>query len=309
NAPSGAKTEAQKQEATRQIPAEKPKEEHVTVEILDATGKVIRTYPPKQPTVTESQNEEAGEGFMRQAQPNPTGNSGLNRFVWNLRYEDSAKVPGAVLWGGSNNGPVAVPGNYQVRLTVHGKTYTQPLEVKADPRLKVEQADLQKQFDLLLQIRDQVTRIDEAINQMNSVKKQVDDLEKRLPKDDHGKAIRDASRNLTQKIEPIQDALIQSKAKSSQDVLNYPIRLNNELVALAGSVSSADAAPTEQSHQVFNLLKQRSDEFVSKWDELVRSDVASFNQLVRQQDVQAIILDTSAASGATAAGGGERDEK
>ena len=77
----------------------------------------------------------------------------------------------------------------------------------------------------------------------------------------------------------------------------------------AGAVSSADAAPTEQSHQVFNLLKQRSDEFVSKWDELVRSDVASFNQLVRQQDVQAIILDTSAASGATAAGGGERDEK
>ncbi len=309
NAPTGAKTEAQKQEVTRQVPAEAPKEEHVTLEILDGSGKVIRTFPPKQPTITESQNEEGGEGFMRQAPPNPTGNAGLNRFVWNMRYEDSTKVPGAILWGGSNSGPVAVPGNYQVRLTVRGKSFTQPLEVKGDPRIKVEQADLQKQFDLLLQIRDQVSKVDEAINQMNSVKKQIDDLEKRLPKDDHGKAVRGAAKALIQKIDPIQDALIQSKAKSSQDVLNYPIRLNNELVALAGSVSSADAAPTQQSFEVFDLLKQRSDQQVAKWDELVKADLANFNQLVRQQEVPAIILDSSGTSAApSSSGGGEAED-
>ncbi|HKT26324.1 MAG TPA: hypothetical protein VJR04_17070 [Terriglobales bacterium] len=308
NAPTGAKTEAQKQEITRQVPAEKPKEEHVTVEILDASGKVIRTFPPKQPTITESQNEEVGEGFMRQAPPNPTGNAGLNRFVWNLRYEDSTKVPGAILWGGSNSGPVAVPGNYQVRVTVRGKSYTEPLEIKEDPRIKVEQADLQKQFDLLLQVRDQVSKVDEAINQINSVKKQIEDLDKRLPKDDHGKTVRDAAKSLTQKIDPIQDALIQSKAKSGQDVLNYPIRLNNELVALSGSISSADAAPTQQSYDVFNMLKQRSDQQVAKWDELVKSDLSNFNQLVRQQEVPAIILDNSGASSAPAPSGGEEDD-
>ena len=310
NAPTGAKTEAQKQEITRQVPAEKPKEEHVTLEILDGSGKVIRTYPPKQPTVTESQNEEASEGFMRQTQPNPTGNAGLNRFVWNLRYEDSTKVPGAILWGGSNSGPVAVPGNYQVRLTVRGESYTEPLEIKGDPRIKVEQADLQKQFALLLQIHDQVSKVDEAINQMNSVKKQIDDLDKRLPKDDHGKAVRDAAKALTQKIDPIEDALIQSKAKSGQDVLNYPIRLNNELVALAGSISSADSAPTQQSYDVFNLLKQRSDQQVAKWDELVKSDLANFNQLVRQQEVPAIILENSGTGAApTPSAGGDEGDK
>ncbi|HWY70726.1 MAG TPA: hypothetical protein VNX88_18810 [Terriglobales bacterium] len=296
NAPTGAKTEAQKQESTREVSGAKPKEEHVTVEILDAGGKVIRTFPPKQPSVTEAQSEEAGEGFSRQQPANPTGNAGLNRFVWNLRYEDSTKVPGAILWGGSNSGPVAVPGSYQVRLTVRGKSYTQPLEIKGDPRLQVTQADLQKQFDLLLQIRDQVSKVDDAVNQINSVKKQIDDLDKRLPKDDHGKAVRDAGKKLQQKIDPIQDALIQSKAKSSQDVLNYPIRLNNELVALAGSVSTADAAPTGQSYQVFDMLKQRSDEQVGRWDQVVKNDIAAFNQLVRQQDVPAIILDTSASA-------------
>jgi hypothetical protein len=310
NAPAGAKVEAQKQETTREVPAAKPKEEHVTIEILDASGKLVRTYPPKQPTVTEAQSEEAGEGFSRQAQPNPTGNAGLNRFVWNLRYEDSTKVPGAILWGGSNSGPIAVPGNYQVRLTVRGKSFTQPLEVKANPRLQVAQADLQKQFDLLLQIRDQVSKVDDAINQINSVKKQLDDLDKRLPKDDHGKSVRDAGKKLQQKIDPIQDALIQSKAKSSQDVLNYPIRLNNELVALSGSISSADAVPTEQSYKVFDMLKQRSDDQVGRWDQLVKSDVAAFNTMVRQQDIPAIILDSSTANASGAGPSAEEfDEK
>jgi hypothetical protein len=194
---------------------------------------------------------------------------------------------------------------------VRGNSYTQPLEVKGDPRLQVAQADLQKQFDLLLQIRDQVSRVDEAINQMNSVKKQIDDLDKRLPKDDHGKAVRDAGKRLLQKIDPIQDALIQSKAKSSQDVLNYPIRLNNELVALAGSVSTADAAPTRQSYQVFDMLKERSDDQVGRWDQVVKTDVAAFNQLVRQQDVPAIILDNSGAAGSapTSPIGDELEEK
>jgi len=311
NAPAGAKVEAQKQEATREVPAPKPREEHVTVEILDAGGKVIRTYPAKQPTVTEAQSEEAGEGFSRQAQPNPTGNAGLNRFVWNLRYEDSTKVPGAILWGGSNSGPMAVPGNYQARLTVHGKSYTQPLELKSNPRLQVTQADLQKQFDLLLQIRDQVSKVDQAINQMNSVKRQMEDLDKRLPRDDHGKTVRDAGKKLQRTIDPIQDALIQSKAKSSQDVLNYPIRLNNELVALAGSISSTDTAPTTQAYQVFDMLKQRSDEWVARWDQVVKNDIAAFNQLVRQQDVPTIILESSAAAptGATSGPNGDQLEE
>jgi hypothetical protein len=216
--------------------------------------------------------------------------------VWNLRYEDATKVPAQILWGGSTNGPVAVPGQYQVRLTVRGKSFTQPVEVKEDPRLKVADADLKKQFDLLMQIHDQVSKVHEAVNQMNSVKKQIDDLDKRLPQDDHGKAVREAGKKLEQKLNPIEDALIQSKAKSGQDVLNYPIRLNNELVALGGSVSTADAAPAEQSYQVFEMLKQRSDEQLSKWNAVVKNDIPGFNQLVQQQQVPAIILNNPGAA-------------
>ncbi len=310
-APAGAKAEAVKESSTKEVPApgaaEKAKQEHVTVEILDSTGKVIRTMPPKEPEIRESQDEEAGEGFGRQRPSNPPGNAGLNRFVWDLRYDDAVKVPHAVLWGGSTRGPVAVPGQYQVRVTVRGQSYTQPLEIKEDPRLKVTQADLQKQFDLLMQIREEVSKVDTAVNEMNSVKKQLDDLDKRLPKDDHGTTVRDAGKKLQQKLQPIEDALIQSKAKSGQDVLNYPIRLNNELVALGGSISTADAAPTSQSYEVFNMLKQRSDEQVSKWEEMVKSDLPSFNQVVQQQQIPALILNPAAPPSAAAPGAQEDD--
>src|SRR5262249_29371438 len=102
--------------------------------------------------------------------------------------------------------------------------------------------------------------------------------------------------------------MIQSKAKSSQDVLNYPIRLNNELVALAGSVSSADAAPTTQAYQVFDMLKQRSDEWLGQWDQVAKNDISAFNQLVRQQDVAAIILDTTSSAATGAASGPDQDK-
>jgi hypothetical protein len=82
------------------------------------------------------------------------------------------------------------------------------------------------------------------------------------------------------------------------------------LVALAGSISTADAAPTQQSYDVFNMLRQRSDQQVAKWDELVKSDLANFNQLVRQQEVPAIILENSGTSSSpTPIGGGEEDIK
>jgi hypothetical protein len=105
----------------------------------------------------------------------------------------------------------------------------------------------------------------------------------------------------------VEEVLIQTKAKSGQDVLNYPIRLNNELVALAGSISSADAAPTQQSYDVFSMLKQRSDEHVSNWEQVVKSDIASFNQLVQQQAVPAIIVNSSGAAGPPPAGPGSEE--
>jgi photosystem II stability/assembly factor-like uncharacterized protein len=258
----------------------------ITLDILDSSDKVIRHFPKKE------EDETPDEGFGAR-DPNAgklPADSGLNRFVWDLNYESASKVPHAPLWAGNTDGPRALPGAYQVRLTVLGKSYTAPLEIKPDPRLKVSWADLDKQFDLLIKIRDKVTATHDAVNQIRDLREQITVINKRLKDDSRAKAIADAGKSLDKKMTEVEEALIQTKAKSGQDVLNFPIRLNNHLVALASVVASANSVPTQQCYDVFDILSKSVDEHLEKWKTIVSTDVKSYNDLVKQQEVPAVIL-------------------
>ena len=264
----------------------------ITLDILDSSGKVIRHYPKKE------EEGEADEGFgprNRGGEKLP-GEAGLNRFVWDLEYEGAHPVPRAPLWGGGTNGPKAVPGNYQVRLTVQGKSYTEPLQIDPDPRLNVTQADLQKQFELLIKIRDKVTEVDDAINQIRDLREQMNAMNKRLKGDPRAQAVADAGKSLDKKMTEVEEALIQTKAKSGQDVLNFPIRLNNQLVALGGVVGSADSAPTQQSYDVYEMLAAAADAQLAKWKSIVADDLKSYDDVVKQKEVPALILKQPAES-------------
>ncbi len=285
-----AKPESDKKEADK----DKKEPPKITLEILDSSGKVIRKLPKKEP---EGMPDEEDDFFSRGGgDKDLPADAGLNRFVWDQRYEGATKVPKAPLWGGNTDGPEALPGNYQVRLTVLGQSYTAPLEIVSDPRLSVTPADLQKRFDLLMKIRDQVTATDDTIIAIRQVRDQINALNKRLGDDPNGKPIVDAGKALDKKMTPIEEALIQTKAKSGQDVLNFPVRLNNDLVALGGVVSSAQTAPTQQSYEVFDLLTQRLSEQLAKWNQITSTDIPAYNNLVKQQEIPALKI-TSPESG------------
>jgi hypothetical protein len=87
----------------------------------------------------------------------------------------------------------------------------------------------------------------------------------------------------------VEEALIQTKAKSGQDVLNFPIRLNNQLVALGGVVGSATSAPTQQSYEVFDMLSKSVDEQLAKWKTILSTDVKAYDDAVKQQEIPALI--------------------
>ena len=260
----------------------------VTLEILDQKGQVVRKYPPKTQPGEEAGDDE-GFGGRPPERGLPT-EAGLNRFVWDMRYEGATRVPRSPLWAGSTDGPEALPGNYQIRLTVNGKQYTAPLEIVRDPRLKVTQQDLEKQFDLLIKIRDRVTQAHETVNQIRDIRGQITALNKRLENQPQAKTVADAGKQLDKKMTEVEEVLIQTKAKSGQDVLNYPIRLNNYLVALGGVVDSADSAPTQASYEVFDMLSKQLDEQLAKWKQILSTDVPAYNDVVRKQEVPAIIL-------------------
>jgi hypothetical protein len=281
---SDQKADAAKPES-KPADAEAPK---VTLDILDSSGKVIRHFPKKE------EEADAEEGFIQGNRAGDAGklpaDAGLNRFVWDLNYEAPPRVPHAPLWAGRSEGPKALPGQYQVRLTVLGKSYTAPLEITPDPRLKVPQADLQKQFDLLVKIRDKFAETNDAINQIRDFREQINAINKRLKGDSRAKSLADAGKGLDKKMTEVEEALIQTKAKSGQDVLNFPIRLNNHLAALASVVASADSAPTKQSYEIFDMLSKSVDDQLAKWKTIVSGDVRSYNDLIKQQEVPALLV-------------------
>jgi photosystem II stability/assembly factor-like uncharacterized protein len=280
-------------------------ESKIKLEILDSSGKVIRTYPPRPAPGAEGGEAPADEGGFGQQRPTPLpAEAGLNRFNWDLRYEEVARVPGYPLWGGGTNGPLALPGAYQVRLTVNGKSSTVSLEVRNDPRSTASAADLQKQFDLVSKIQAKVGDTHTVVNQIRDARRQIDDLTRRLnsTKDLHAKAVADAGKQLEAKMKPIEESLIQVKNKSSQDLLSNGMKLNNQLAALAGEVETSSGAPTNASYEVFKMLSGQLDAQMSAWRSLVDNDLKSFNQLVRQEDVPAIVIDIKPKATAEAGG-------
>lgn len=268
---------------------EKKNESRVKIEILDSAGKVVRTYPPKHEAGAEGGEESF---FSRGHHDEIPTEKGVNRFVWDLHYEGAPRIPNSPLWGGSTDGPLALPGDYQVRLTVDGMSQTQSFKIVPDPRLQVTQEDLKKQFDLMQQILGKVTQVHDAVRQIRDIRAQMTALNKRLKeeKNPNGKDLADAGTALDKKMTLVEESLIQTKAKSGQDVLNYPIRLNNLLVALGGIVSSADASPTKQDYEMYDDLSKQADEQLAKWNEIVKTDLAAYNRLAQEKAVPVVGL-------------------
>jgi hypothetical protein len=263
----------------------------VTIEILEADGKSVKKFSSKAP---EAAAESSGGGDDEEGPRRSRGTArlpaekGLNRFVWDLRYPDATRFPGMILWSGNTSGPQAAPGSYQVKLTVDGKTLTESFEVRKDPRVSTTQEEFQKHFDLLTKIRDKFSETSEAIIAIRDVRKQAQDYATRVKDQPNAQPITDAAKALGDKLTAIEEELYQTKNRSNQDPLNFPIRLNNKLAALAGAIAGADAQPTEQQVAVYEDLTGRINAQLEKLRQALATDVPAFNKLVRDQNAPAV---------------------
>jgi len=272
---------------------QKPEGE-VTLEFLNARDSVIRRFTTKPRAPTDS---------LRVS-------SGMNRFVWNLRYPPASRFEGMILWGGQGGiqGPVAIPGTYKARLTAGSWSATQSFEVKKDPRVTTTQADLQRQFDLLISIRNRLSDANDAVRRIRAVKEQLDAVAARARRGPRGVTATSTGANgegnaaasqadlaaeaesLKAKLSAIESEIYQVKNRSSQDPLNYPIMLNNRISWLAGVVGSADAPPTEQSVKVFEELSATLQVQLDRLKAVLETDVPAFNRKVREMDVPALTV-------------------
>ncbi|HEV8264931.1 MAG TPA: glycosyl hydrolase [Gemmatimonadales bacterium] len=248
----------------------------VRLEFLDGRDSVIRRFTTRP--------KESGDSLRVRA--------GMNRFVWNLRYADASRFQGMIFWAGGTQGPVAVPGSYKVRLTAGGSSQTQSFALKPDPRVKTTPEEYQRQFDLLMRIRDRVTAANDAVRRIREVKEALDGAAARARglAGDAGKRVAQQADSIKARLSAVEAEIYQVKNRSSQDPLNYPVRLNNKIAALAGVVASADAAPTEPSVRVFDELSAALQVQLDRLKGVLDADIPAFNKLVKDSDVPAVTV-------------------
>ena len=256
--------------------AEEPEDE-ATLEVLDAAGNVIRSFSSDS---SESEDE-----------PTLPVDAGMNQFVWDLRHEGLELPEGAMVYLGYAGGATAVPGEYQVRLTVGEWSQTRNFELLGDPRLPgVTVADLQEQYDLSVRIRSRLGEVYEAIEQLRSVREQVKTIAERAQEADYGEALVELADSLADRLTEIENLLINTKSESGQDPINFPPMLDNQFGYLYRYVVSAYGRPTAAAYQRLEELEGELATHQAALQRVMDEDVARFSEMLRERGVPAVIV-------------------
>ncbi len=260
----------------------------LTVEIVDAGGEVVRTMS------SHSEEKRAPNPFRRffgggGAPAKLPVEAGMNRWVWDLRLPDATVQPDAVLWG-SARGPRVPPGDYTVRLTRGEWTAEQPLTVRADPRLDTPEEAWQAQYELARRAWQSLSESHRALGRLRSVRGQVEELAGRLEEAGHGEGVAEAAEAVTSRLTEIEGRIHQTRNESSQDVLNFPPKLDNQIVALMGSVAGGGGRPTAGAERRFADLRGQLDGLLAELEAVLDGELAAFNQLVAGKAVEPVIV-------------------
>ena len=267
----------------------------ISLEFMDGDGKVLHKFTKRPDPIGGAPVPDAGApggGFGGRgggADAPLSGEAGLNTFVWNYRLPNATTLPGLIMWGGSLAGPRIPPGNYQVRLTVAGKPVaTESFAVKADPRLTTTQDDFAKQYALMQKITAKISETHATILELRDTRTQLENMSRRLKAPDQ-KDLIDKARDIAKKLTDVEEALFQTKIRSGQDALNFPIRLNNKMAALGASVDGSDDPPTSQAYVVFNELQGQIDAQLAILAKIKSEDIADFNKQFAAKGLPVII--------------------
>jgi photosystem II stability/assembly factor-like uncharacterized protein len=262
--------------------------DEVKLEIFDSAGKLVRSLSSREKKEDEQPPEWPDQ--VREVTTIPAA-AGMNRYAWNMRWEPPVKIPGAFYSGNGPQGPLALPGTYTVKLTVGSRTVSQPLEIVIDPRVKnMSAADLEKQFALLMQVRDANAELHRAVNEIRELRGQIRQLHARFDADQKMKSLLEQADQLDNKMKPVEEALIQVNMKGSEANLAFPNMLNEAFDSFRSTLDYDDNAPTAQQYEVFKLLRDRLDKELRAWKQIISSDVPAFNSAVQRNSVPLLYL-------------------
>ena len=202
---------------------------------------------------------------------------GGNTFVWDTRGKGAKKLEGMILWWANLEGAKAVPGEYKVHLNVNGTITSEAFKILPDPRAEVSAADMQKQFDFITDVNTTIDKAHTSIEKIRNITQQLDAFTKQYKDNDKTKALVEKAKKMKERLGTVEKALYQTKNRSGQDPLNFPIRLNNKLGHLNSLVGIDDFPPTDQDIEVKNELTGQINEQLNAFDAVLDKELKEFN--------------------------------
>jgi photosystem II stability/assembly factor-like uncharacterized protein len=243
----------------------------VSIEVMDKNNKRIKLF------ATDAKEKENKIDVSK----------GMNQLVWDMNYAPAEKIDGQILWHGVVGGPKAAPGNYNYKVKVDKDSAEGSFTIKANPTYKLTQQDYEDQFNFLISVRDKFSDIQKAIKNIQEVRKQINDFTTRAGKD-LPKDLKQQADTINKQLTSVEEALHQTKAKSGQDVLNYPIRLDDKISGLYDFAVSGTAAPARQVKDAFTELGAQADEHLNKLKKIMSTDLPALNKMIREKEVDLI---------------------
>jgi hypothetical protein len=258
------------------------------MDILDASGKVVRHLSNKEKKEGEQPPEWPDRVERVKTIP---ASEGMNRFAWDLRYNDPVQIPGAFYTGTGPKGPLALPGDYQVKVTIAGKSQTVPLKIVIDPRNKDAGPALQKQFDLSTKVTARISDLHQAVNEIRDLKAQIKTLHFRFNDDEKLKPALAAADDLDKRMSDVEKQLIQVDMKGSEATLAFPSMLNERFDGFSHFIDSGDTAePTKSQLDVFQTLSKHLEDQLAKWTQLKSSDVAKVSDMIKGANLPGLVI-------------------
>ncbi|MGD0865023.1 MAG: sialidase family protein, partial [Rhizomicrobium sp.] len=253
--------------------ASKPAGE-VTIDILDEEGNLVRHLSSKAEATKEQPPEWPDQIYPTNTLP---AEKGMNRFVWNLRYDDPVQIPGAFYEGLAPRGPIALPGKYTVKLTIAGETQSQPLIVVRDPRVTGPEDGMRQKFELSEEAWHDLDALHRAVNDIRAAKTEVAALHKKLDGKPGSAALLAEGDALAAKAKTIEGTLMQVNLTGSEGNLNFPDMLNEQIYAFAAGLEDADTSPTKQELETYADMHAKLKAQLAGWDAVKTSDLAAFH--------------------------------
>ncbi len=250
---------------------ELPDSAKASVAILDKERKLIKTF------TTDAKETNAKMDVSK----------GMNQFVWNFLYPEAERIEGMILWNGNPAGIVAAPGNYFARVKVEKDSVEVPFTIKADPNYKTPQTEYDQQHQFLQTVMSKFNETQKAIKEIRTLRTQINDFIGRQEKD-MPKEVKTTADSISKQLSSIEETLYQTKAKSGQDVLNYPIKLNDKLSGVFDAANSGNFAPSKQVREVYADLAMQIDKELLKLKGIKEKQVPVFNELIRQKSLPVI---------------------